>query len=172
SNLQRQIQFTTADVGRSKAAVLAARVGGDAIDARFEPSHADDCDAIMDGTDSPETKFAVADAAIARGIPYVIAGALRYGGNVFRGGPGSACYRCLFEAPDADGPTCADAGILGPVCACIGGLAARDALRLIHGDRGDAGTILVVEDLRRGFAPRRVSFRPRAGCVCAARASA
>ncbi|HTJ40960.1 MAG TPA: ThiF family adenylyltransferase, partial [Kofleriaceae bacterium] len=46
SNLQRQIQFTTADVGRSKAAVLAARVGGDAIDARFEPSHADDCDAI------------------------------------------------------------------------------------------------------------------------------
>ena len=173
SNLQRQIQFTTDDVGRSKAAVLAARVGGEASDARFEALHADGCDAIVDGTDSPETKFAVTDAAIARGLPYVIAGALRYGGNVFRGAPGAACYRCLFEGPSGeDAPTCADAGILGPVCACIGGLAARDLLALVAGDTRDAGTILVVDDLRRGLAPRRVSFRPRAGCVCAARASA
>jgi adenylyltransferase/sulfurtransferase len=175
SNLQRQVQFTTADVGASKAERLAARVRGEAIDARFEPAHADGCDAVVDGTDSPETKFAAADAARARGLPYVIAGALRYGGNVFSGdprAPGSACYRCLFEDPsDGDGPTCADAGILGPVCACLGGLAARALLRLIDGDTRDAGTILVVDDLRRGFAPRRVSFRPRAGCACAARAS-
>ena len=171
SNLQRQVQFTTADVGASKARVLADALGAVAIETRFEPSTAEeivgDADAIVDGTDSPETKFAVTDLAVARGLPYVIASALRYGGNVFRGAPETACYRCLFEEPDGDAPTCADAGILGPVCACIGGLAARDILALVRGDRGDAGTILVVDDLRRGYRPRVVSFRPRAGCTCA-----
>jgi adenylyltransferase/sulfurtransferase len=180
SNLQRQVQFTTADVGAPKARVLAELLGATAIEMRFDPSTAEriagDADAIVDGTDSPETKFAVADFALARGLPYVIASALRYGGNVFRGAPGgAACYRCLFEdAPsdDDDAPTCADAGILGPVCACVGGLAARDLLALVAGDLGDAGTILVVDDLRRGLAPRRVWFRPRAGCTCRARLSA
>ena len=179
SNLQRQVQFTMADLGAAKATALAARVGGEGVVARFDATTADailrGADALIDGTDSPEAKFAACDAAIARGLPYVIAAALRYGGNVFSGAPGAACYRCLFEdAPsDADAPTCADAGILGPVCACVGGLAARALLRLTAGDLRDAGTILVVDDLRAGLRPRRVSFRPRAGCGCrAARATA
>ena len=180
SNLQRQVQFATEDVGRSKARVLADALGAVAIETRFTLDTADeivgDADAIVDGTDSPETKFAVADLATARGLPYVIASALRYGGNVFRGDPrvsGAGCYRCLFEDPpaDEDAPTCADAGILGPVCACIGGLAARDVLALVRGDRDAAGTILVVDDLRRGYLPRVVSFRPRAGCTCRGRAT-
>jgi adenylyltransferase/sulfurtransferase len=177
SNLQRQVQFTMADLGAPKATALAARVGGEGIVARFDATTADEilggADAVIDGTDSPEAKFAACDAAIARGLPYVITAALRYGGNVFGGAPDHACYRCLFEGPDDDaGPTCADAGILGPVCACIGGLAARELLRLTAGDTRDAGTILVVDDLRAGLRPRRVSFRPRAGCRCRARASA
>jgi adenylyltransferase/sulfurtransferase len=172
SNLQRQVQFTMADLGAPKATVLAARVNGEGLVARFDASTADaildGVDAVIDGTDSPDAKFAASDHAIARGLPYVIAAALRYGGNVFSGAPGFGCYRCLFEGPDGDAPTCADAGILGPVCACIGGLAARALLRLVAGDTRDAGTILVVDDLRAGLRPRRVSFRPRSGCTCAA----
>ena len=49
----------------------------------------------------PITKFAVADWAVATGKPYVIAAALRFGGNVLVGAPGTACYRCLFEEPVA-----------------------------------------------------------------------
>jgi len=186
SNLQRQVQFGTADVGRPKApalvgALLAAHPGADAhrfrpVVARWEPAAADalaaDADVIVDGTDDPATKFAVADWAVARGRPYVIAGALRYGGNVFAGAPGAACYRCLFEAPPDDAPSCADAGILGPVCALIGGLAAREALRLAAGDRRAAGTITVVEDVRRGAAPRRVAIARRPGCPACAGAAA
>ncbi len=184
SNLQRQVQFTNDDLGKPKARALAdelarrfpdAADGFEAIDARFDAGAADaiagGADAIVDGTDSPAAKFAAGDYAAARGLPHVIAGALRYGGNVFAGARGAACYRCLFESPPGDAddaPTCADAGILGPVCACLGGLAARELLRLVAGDHRYAGTVLVVDDLRRGLAPRRVSFRPRAGCACAA----
>jgi len=117
SNLQRQVQFTTADVGRAKADAIAdelARKGApiEAIRARFEPAHAEDCDMIVEGSDDPATKLAVGDCAIARRLPHVIAGVLLWGGTVFSGAPGAPCFRCLFEdAPDAaDAPTCARGG--------------------------------------------------------------
>lgn len=183
SNLQRQIQFATADLGRPKALALVDHLrarhpglGLAAIDGRFDAATADaitaGVDLVIDGTDDPVTKFAVGDHAIARGLPCVIAGVLRYGGTVFAGAPGAACYRCLFEdPPGADqAPSCADAGVLGAACAVIGGLAARAALGLALDGRG-AGTIVVVEDLRRGGRPRTVSFAPRPGCACGARSS-
>ncbi|MCE9577383.1 MAG: ThiF family adenylyltransferase [Deltaproteobacteria bacterium] len=180
SNLQRQIQFATADIGQPKAAALAALVRArhpgasiEALDTRFEASTADaitaGVDVVLDGTDDPATKFAVGDHAVARGLPCVIAGVLRYGGTVFAGAPDAACYRCLFEdPPGADqAPSCADAGVLGAACAVIGGLAARAALGLALDQRG-AGTITVVEDLRRGCRPRTIPFDPRPGCACGA----
>jgi len=100
----------------------------------------------------------------------VIAAALRYGGNVMVGAPGVACYRCLFEEP-VDAPTCADAGVFGPVVGAIGGVAAAVALALAHGDRTLAGALLVFEDLRRATAPRVIRFAPRPGCPACARAS-
>jgi adenylyltransferase/sulfurtransferase len=179
SNLHRQIQFTTSDVGRAKAPVLAAAVvarGGRArgYPVRWTPDDADDIsgdsDIIIDGSDDPDTKFAVADWAVATGRPYVIAAALRYGGNVLAGAPASACYRCLFEEPVA-AATCAAAGVLGPVVGAIGGLASALALGLAAGDRRHAGSIYVFDDLRRSPEPRIVRFAPRRGCSACARAA-
>lgn len=178
SNLHRQIQFSTADVGKPKAALLAAAVvarGGKArgYQLRWRADDADDIsgdsDIIVDGSDDPDTKFAVADWAVAAGRPYVIAAALRYGGNVLAGAPGSACYRCLFEEPVA-AATCAAAGVLGPVVGAIGGVAAALAIGLANGDRTHAGSIFVFDDLRRSQDPRIVRFAPRAGCASCARA--
>ncbi len=162
SNLHRQVQFVTADVGRAKAEVL----GG--VRARFTPDTADalagDAAVIVDGSDDPATKFAVGDWAMARGKPHVIAGVLRWGGTVFSGAPGHGCYRCLFEEPPDDAPSCGDAGVIGPACAVIGGLAARAALALVAGDLADAGSLLAVDDLRKPWAPRRVRWDRRPGC--------
>jgi molybdopterin/thiamine biosynthesis adenylyltransferase len=179
SNLQRQVQFTGDDLGRPKAGALAAelaRRGGEpvrAVGRRFDPSTAEslagDADLLIDGSDDADTKFAVADWAVVAGKPYVIAGVLRWGGTVFAGAPAAACYRCLFEAPPTDAPTCADAGVVGAACAVIGGLAARSALALLAGDRSDAGTVLVVDDLRRTAVPRAVRLSPRPGCPSCAR---
>lgn len=172
SNLHRQIHFTTDHVGHPKAPVLADAIndaGGKArgVVARWRPEDADDhtqdADLVIDASDDPETKFAVADWAVANGRPYVIASALRYGGNVMSGAPGYACYRCLFEAP-AEAPTCAQAGVLGPIVGAIGGVAAALALGLAHDDRSYAGAVFVFDDLRSAAEPRIVRFAARADC--------
>lgn len=178
SNLHRQIQFTAADLGKPKADVLAAAIrarGGTArgVVARWVPGDADahtqDADLVVDGSDDPATKFAVADWAVENGRRYVIAAALRYGGNVMAGAPGVACYRCLFEEP-ADVPSCAEAGVLGPVVGAIGGVAAAIGLGLVRGDRTFAGALLAFDDLRVVAEPRVVRFAARRDCPTCARA--
>lgn len=177
SNLHRQIQFTAADLGKKKAERLAAAVvarGGRArgYATRWTADDADDLgdgvELVVDGTDDPETKFAVCDWAVGAGKDYVIAAAVQLGGNVMVGAPGAACYRCLFEAP-APALTCSVAGILGPVVGVVGGLAAGHAIALARGDRRAAGSVWVVEDVRRGVEPRVVRFARRAGCEACAR---
>jgi adenylyltransferase/sulfurtransferase len=178
SNLHRQIQFTNVDLDQPKAVRLAGLVvsrGGVArgVTSRWTADTADelgaDADVVVDASDDPATKFAVADWAVASGRCYVIASALRYGGNLMTGAPGVACFRCLFEEP-IDAPSCADAGVLGPVVGAIGGVAAAVALVLARGDRALAGALLVFDDLRRNTDPRIVRFAPRAGCPACARA--
>lgn len=178
SNLHRQIQFTAADIGQPKATRLAGAVvarGGTARGAiaKWQAATAEelgaDCDLIVDASDDPETKFGVADWAVANGRTYVIASALRYGGNVFGGAPGVACYRCLFEDP-VDAPTCADAGVLGPVVGAIGGVAAAIALGLVANDRTYAGALFAFDDLRKLPEPRVVRFSPRVDCPACKRA--
>jgi len=179
SNLHRQIQFTAADRDKPKAMLLAGAIvarGGHAHGhvAKWPPADADelgrDADIIVDGSDDPVTKFAVNDWAVANGRLYVIASALRYGGNVMVGAPGFACYRCLFEEPALDAPTCSDAGVLGPVVGAIGGVAAALAIGLTRGDRSHAGSIFVFDDLRAFVDPRVVRFAARRDCPACARA--
>jgi adenylyltransferase/sulfurtransferase len=173
SNLHRQVHFTADQVGKEKAVVLAEAIlarGGKArgVVAKWRPEDADDhtqdADLVIDASDDPPTKFAVSDWAVANGRRYVIASALRYGGNVMAGAPGYACYRCLFESPDADAPSCADAGVLGPVVGAIGGVAAAIAIGLAHEDRTLAGALLVFDDLRSVTEPRIVRFEARTTC--------
>jgi adenylyltransferase/sulfurtransferase len=157
SNLPRQVLFRTADVGRPKVeaaadglvrrGVPAARV--ETVFARYTPALAGDV--VCEGSDDLATKFAVNDACAAAGRPCVVGGVLRHAGQVFMVRPGAACYRCLFEEPPADAPTCADAGVLGPMCLLVAALMARAARE------GEPGLWLLPEG-------RRVRVRRRPGC--------
>lgn len=170
SNLHRQIHFTADHIGLEKARVLAEAIGARGVVARWRSEdaeqHTQDADLLIDASDDPATKFAVSDWAVANGRRYVIASALRYGGNVMGGAPGFACYRCLFEEPATpdEAPSCADAGVLGPVVGAIGGVAAAIALGLAHDDRSYAGALLVFDDLRAMTEPRIVRFAARTTC--------
>ena len=173
SNLHRQIHFTANNIGMPKATILAEAVRGKCAIAKWRPEdaedHTQDADLVVDASDAPVTKFAVSDWAVANGRRYVIASALRYGGNVMVGAPGYACYRCLFEEP-TEAPTCAQAGVLGPVVGAIGGVAAALAIGLAHDDRAYAGALLVWDDLRTLVEPRIVRFNARHDCPACATA--
>jgi adenylyltransferase/sulfurtransferase len=112
SNLQRQVQFTTADVGRAKVTAVAdelvrrgyPRTRVVTRRARFDAGAAAELCAgatvVIDGSDNFATKFAVNDACVGAGVPFAIGAVLRYAGQVLGVVPGrSGCYRCLFEAP-------------------------------------------------------------------------
>lgn len=174
SNLQRQVQYSTADIGRLKVEALAGellrrgypRTRIRIVAARFDADTADQvldgAGVVIDGTDDLVTKFATNDAACALGVGAVIGGVLRYSGQVLAFLPGeNGCYRCLFETPpEQDAHSCAEAGVLGAAVAVIGGVMARAALALPR----SAGQLLVFDDLTRSPAPRRVRYNPRPGC--------
>jgi molybdopterin-synthase adenylyltransferase len=183
SNLQRQIQFTTADVGRRKVDALAGelvrrgypRARIRAVAARFSAHTAadllDGVDVLVEGTDDPATKFAANDEAMRRALPFCVGGVERQRGQVLAAVPGhSGCYRCLFEEPPDDAPSCADAGVLGAAVAVVGGLLARAALELAAHRAGGAAEVglLVVDDVSARSAPRRVRYNPRLGCPACA----
>ena len=137
-NLHRQPLYGTADIGRSKVAAAQERLLSlcpelemATHERRFDVDLLDDVDLVLEGSDDLATKFAVADACALAAVPCVIGGVAGWRGVVVAQVPGKACYRCVFEAPpDAELPTCAQGGVLGPVAGWVGAVQADRALRL------------------------------------------
>ena len=158
SNLQRQIAFATADIGRAKVEAGAAALNALNPHVRIEP-HCErlvaasaarliaDCDVIVDGTDDFSTRLAVNVASVAAGIPLVSAALGRWSGQVgvFTGRP---CYRCLVPAIPPGAETCALAGVMGALAGVVGSMAALEAIKLIAGaGKALTGRLLIYEGL-------------------------
>jgi adenylyltransferase/sulfurtransferase len=83
---------------------------------------------------------------------------------------GRPCYRCLFEElpPPGVGPSCAEAGVLGPVPGVVGALQGAEAARLLAGQKpAFAGRLVQYDSL--GMTVRAVRFNPNPTCaVCGA----
>jgi adenylyltransferase/sulfurtransferase len=153
-NLQRQLLFGTADVGRAKeeaAGEAVARLNPDVrfagVRERIGAGNAAEllagADVIVDGSDNFATRLAVSDAATALRIPLVSAaiGQFQIQVATFRGWePERACYRCYvgdaFDAEDCD--SCSELGVLGAAAGLAGTFAALEAIRAIAGFGSDA----------------------------------
>jgi len=165
TNLQRQILFTAADVGRLKVEVVKERLQAiddeltiHAIPERFCVENAlalvSPYDLVIDGSDNFATRYLVNDACVVSGKPFIAASVWRFQGQlgVFHVALSptsrSATYRCLFpEPPDpAAAPRCAEAGVLGAVPGIFGALQAEQALELLLGRTpGLAGKLLSMD---------------------------
>jgi adenylyltransferase/sulfurtransferase len=147
TNLQRQITFTTQDVGRPKAVAAQERLSAmnptiriDTYRTMLTSANAlemfRDWDIIVDGTDNFPTRYLVNDACVLIGKPNVYGSIFRFEGQatVF-GYPGGPCYRCLYPEPPPPGlvPSCAEGGVLGVLCASIGSIMVTEAIKLITG---------------------------------------
>ena len=147
TNLQRQILYTTVDVGRPKLTAATERLRalspGLAIEGFPEaltPDNAgriiDSFDIIVDGTDNFMTRYLVNDTCVRLEKPNVYGSIFRFEGqaSVFYA-PYGPCYRCLFPAPPPPDtvPNCAEGGVLGVLPGQIGMIQATEAIKLVLG---------------------------------------
>jgi molybdopterin-synthase adenylyltransferase len=141
SNLHRQHLHYTPDIGVPKARSAVSKLSFlnpeiliEPYQARFAPAMVEDQDLVVDCTDSFDARYAINAACCAAGVPLVEAGVLGMSGMVMAIRPGeTACYRCAFPSPPPSGPSCAEAGILGPAAGVIGSLQALEAVKLLAG---------------------------------------
>ena len=144
SNLQRQVQFGTNDIGRRKAVVLAeacAAINPDldvgARERRLTERNAEKLlhgfNVVLDGTDSYATRFAVNRAAQALSIPLVSGAVGRWSGQVGVFGAPGPCYQCFVPdaPPDAEG--CVEAGSIGALTGVVGSTMALEAIKVLTG---------------------------------------
>lgn len=147
SNLQRQVLFTTGDVGRPKAEAVARRLRAlnplieiVPITTRLTRTNALDLirahDVVADGSDNFATRYLVNDACVLAGRPLVHGAIQGFEGQAsvfnFNGGP---TYRCLFPEPPEPGavPNCSDAGVLGVLPGLIGTVQAAETIKILSG---------------------------------------
>ena len=185
SNLQRQILFTTSDVGRPKteaaAEALAALNPGVTVETHPVRLTADNAkiliggyDIIADGSDNFDTRFLVNDTCFVLRKTLVSAAVTEFEGQLATFKPydqsgAYPCYRCLFPEQPAPGmvPNCSETGVIGAAAGVMGSLAALEVLKEIAGiGEGLAGRLLIYEALSARF--RTVILRPDPACkVCA-----
>ncbi|HET7084024.1 MAG TPA: HesA/MoeB/ThiF family protein [Rhizomicrobium sp.] len=177
SNLQRQILFKTADVGRPKveagAEALKALNPGIEIKAhavRLAAANVMDLlagyDIVADGSDNFATRFLLNDACFFAKKTLVSAAVTEFEGQLatYKGHePECPCYRCLFPEPPPPGTVanCSETGVLGAAAGVMGSLQGLEVLKEAAGlGTGLAGKILTYKALTTDFRTARLPKDP------------
>lgn len=149
SNLQRQVLYTTEDIGRPKVLVAKERIQAlnphlkvTTYQQRLDINNVLDLiapyDIIADGTDNFPTRYLVNDACVLAGKINVYASIFRFEGQVAvfnypnEDGSRGVNYRDLFpDPPDPDAiPNCAEGGVLGVLPGIIGSMQASEVIKV------------------------------------------
>ena len=177
SNLQRQILHQNDDIGKPK--VQSARETLNAYNPDVKvithevPLHSENAieilsqyDIIVNGADNFAVRYLVNDACVFLKKPLVDGSILMFDGQATVYQPGKGCYRCLYPTPPPPGlvPSCAEAGVLGAMCATIGSIQATEVLKLILGiGESLQGRLLLYDALTMEM--RQVRIRRDPNCV-------
>lgn len=176
TNLQRQILFSTPDIGRTKVDAAAARLAAVNPDVRIESVAlrvgapelsrlVDAADLVLDCTDNFVTRHAINRACVAARKPLVSGAALRFDGQIavfdVREDQ-SPCYHCLFgEGDEIEETRCATMGVFAPLVGIVGATQAGEALKLIAGiGETLAGRLLILDALTMQWRDVRVPRDP------------
>jgi adenylyltransferase/sulfurtransferase len=147
TNLHRQVLYGQSDIGKKKVDVAKSKieesnpvVSVTTFPVRVNPSNVLEImagyDIVIDATDNFATRYLINDAAVLLNKPYVWGSVNRFDGQaaVFWSSLGP-CYRCLHPEPPAPGTVqnCADAGVLGVLCASIASIQVNEVIKAITG---------------------------------------
>jgi len=147
TNLHRQVLYGQSDIGKKKVDVAKSKIQESnplvsvvVYPVRINPSNVLEImagyDIIIDATDNFATRYLINDAAVLLNKPYVWGSVNRFDGQaaIFWSSLGP-CYRCLHPEPPAPGTvqSCADAGVLGVLCASIASIQVNEVIKAITG---------------------------------------
>ncbi|OHX66954.1 HesA/MoeB/ThiF family protein [Flammeovirga pacifica] len=166
SNLQRQIMFTTEDVGKPKAEVIQKRLNAmnphvkvTTILQQFNTKNALDiiaqADVIVDGTDNFSSRYLINDACVIQNKPLVSASIQGFDGqlSVFNYNEGPT-YRCIFPNPPSaeEAPNCNEIGVVGAMVGVLGTMQATEVIKLITNvGKCLSGELLLISGLDMSF---------------------
>jgi sulfur-carrier protein adenylyltransferase/sulfurtransferase len=150
SNLQRQILYGKADIGKLKTetarnqllalnSLIDIQLYSEGFHAGNALQIAQEYDLIVDGSDNFATRYLVNDTCVILDKPWVFGAIFKFEGQVSvfnlknEQGERSATYRCLFPNPPQEHeiPNCAQAGVIGVLPGIIGTMMANEALKII-----------------------------------------
>lgn len=174
SNLQRQVQFSEAEIGANKAEALSARLS--ALNREvvtlprpvmFARNTRPIGDILIDATDRFSARFEINAAASDHGCLLVSGAAIGWTGQVGIFAPGrpdtGPCYRCLVPEDPQQADDCDTLGVVGAVTGITGARMALESVKLITGAGENAMGRLWHFDGLNGQA-RFVRIRPDPEC--------
>ncbi|MEL7345479.1 MAG: HesA/MoeB/ThiF family protein [Pseudomonadota bacterium] len=174
TNLQRQSIHTDDRIGMPKvfSAQAALKAQNPYLDVRpynrrltaeIAQDLMSDYDLVLDGTDDVETRYVINAAAVATETPLISAAISQWEGQigVFAPAEGGPCYACTFPVGPKAGlaPSCAEAGVLGPLPAVFGALMAAEAVKWLTGAGEPLAGRLLIYDAQ--YAESRIIKTPR-----------
>ncbi len=181
SNLQRQVLHRDADIGRPKVQSAADAMTAQNPNVTVRPYHRRltpeiaetlfaEYDLILDGTDNFETRYLSNATAHAGGKPLISGALAQWEGQltVFDTAKGTPCYQCIFPEAPAPGlaPSCAEAGVLGPLPGVLGAMMAAEAIKVLTGAGVPLRGEMLIHDALYGET-RKIGLTRRADCpVC------
>ena len=145
SNLQRQILYTTKDLGkpktesaREKLTALNPDVNVVTHQVTFDKETASglikDYDVIVDCTDNFPARYILNETCAAQRKPFIHAGVYCFNGQIFTIIPGKGpCFKCIFHEPPSPEsyPASSSPGILGVVAGILGLLEANEVIKIL-----------------------------------------
>jgi len=178
TNLHRQILYGQSDIGKKKVEVARTKIQEsnplvtvNTYPVRITTTNVLEImtsyDMIIDATDNFATRYLINDAAVLLNKPYVWGSVNRFDGQaaIFWSSLGP-CYRCLHPTPPAPGTVqnCAEAGVLGVLCASIASMQVNEVIKAITGiGELQIGKLMIYEALEAEYSKIDIHKNPH--CV-------
>ena len=161
SNLQRQVLYTSEQIGAEKAhnaakalSQLNNTIAIQAKTLRVNKDNAQELvagsDVVLDCTDNLTSRWIINKACYQAGIPLVTGAAEGLHGQLMSLKPAEqhGCYACLYPPDTEERPACERTGVWGPLVGIIGTSQAFQAVRVLTGQHTDWGVLHTFDGAR------------------------
>ena len=177
SNLNRQILFTKADLGKykvSQAEKILKRIDKNIniksykkkVDVDNIKSIIQNYDIICDGTDNFKSRYLINDYSLKFKKILISAAINKFNGHLFKFDfrKKTPCFRCFMpEYPNSEN-NCETDGIISPLAGVMGTLQANEVLKSILNIKSDSSkSILIFDSMKTTF--RKVKLNKNPSCV-------